>query len=425
MGKRTKKLALVAGGVAVASLFGAVPDARAEGFALYEYGARGLALGGGMMARKPDASAIAYNPSQITRLPGTQIMTGAAVVNPGGKMRTIDSKGNRQNTSLKDSYWLMPHGYISQQINEDWYFGFGMFSRFGLGFEYPQDWPGRYNITSVVLQSASVNPNIAWKATDKLSLAAGVEALWVNLDIRRRVPVSAFGGKYRTDLDSKITDANDIGWGFNVAGHYQFNDEWAFGAQYRSQVRVNAFGTIRMSDKGAGKLPDHHGSAHSSVKLPDSVAFGLAWTPRSDLSFETGAVWTRWSKFNALDISIPGSPYVPGGLAPSRKDWKDVWRFNVSAEYDVCDWMSLRASYIYDQSPMPNSTQDYLIPSDGRNIWGIGAGFRYENWTADLSYSYVDPFSRSYRADPSTGVMNSKTLDGYTHIVGLSLSYRF
>lgn len=59
--------------------------AWAEGYGLYEYSARGLSLGGAMVARKPDVSCLAYNPALLARLPGTHMMLGASSVTPPGQ----------------------------------------------------------------------------------------------------------------------------------------------------------------------------------------------------------------------------------------------------------------------------------------------------------------------------------------------------
>lgn len=136
-----------------------------------------------MVARKPDPSCVAYNPALLTRLPGTHMMLGVTSVTPTGSMHTEILGDNAAETYLKDSTWFLPHVYFTHQINNRLTFGIGEFTRFGLGFEYPQDWPGRYNIYSVSLLSASLNPNLAAKLTDELSVAAGVEAIYVNLDL--------------------------------------------------------------------------------------------------------------------------------------------------------------------------------------------------------------------------------------------------
>ena len=66
--KRIASLLLAACLLAAPQLTG---KAQAEGFALSDFGARGTALAGGMVARADDPSAVAWNPAGITQLPGT------------------------------------------------------------------------------------------------------------------------------------------------------------------------------------------------------------------------------------------------------------------------------------------------------------------------------------------------------------------
>jgi long-chain fatty acid transport protein len=52
------------------------------GFGIYEWSARGNALGGAMVGRADDASALAFNPAGITELDGLQIQLGATFIGP-------------------------------------------------------------------------------------------------------------------------------------------------------------------------------------------------------------------------------------------------------------------------------------------------------------------------------------------------------
>lgn len=79
--KRIASLLLAACLLAAPQLTG---KAQAEGFALSDFGARGTALAGGMVARADDPSAVAWNPAGITQLPGTQIMVGMTAIQPPG-----------------------------------------------------------------------------------------------------------------------------------------------------------------------------------------------------------------------------------------------------------------------------------------------------------------------------------------------------
>lgn len=402
--------------------------ALAEGFALYEWSARGIALGGSTVARKPDASAVAYNPALITKLPGIHIQGGFSAITPDGKMRTTNAAGQSETTTLKPATWAVPHFYYTQQICDRLFFGVGEFSRFGLGFEYPNNWPGRFNIYQVGLTSASVNPNLAFAVTDKLSLAAGVDVTYVSLDLKKRSALPLPG----RELDSDIKDADDFGLGFNLAGHYQFNDQWAAGISYRSQVKIRAWGDLQYTDVNGNIPPPVYnnlakdGSAHAEVVLPDSIAGGISYTPIPELSLEVGATWTRWSSFRSLRIHIPVAlRQTDPGISESKKMWDDSWRLNAGVEWQALDWLALRAGYVWDQSPMTERYEDYLIPTDGRNIYSLGVGFKYQDWTLDLAYAYIDAKGRSYNASSETHVLDSKAKSTRTDIISATLGYEF
>ena len=400
--------------------------ALAEGFSLYEYGARGISLGGAMMARTPDPSAVAYNPALITKLPGKQLMVGVTAIRPVGEMKWEDTDGTRGTTALRSSIWAIPHFYYTCQINDNFTFGIGEFSRFGLGFEYPHNWPGRFSIYEVSLLSGSLNPNIAWKVTNDLSIAAGIELVYVDLDLKKRARVAPLGNQ---EIDISITNATAWGVGGNLALHYDINDQWAVGFQYRSHVRVHAFGDTKFTYLGmshptleAGfKNTFKDGTAHSVVVLPESLAGGISFSPTEDLSFEVGAIWTRWSRFRGLNI------HMPNGLPTSKgpKDWENVWRFNLGVEYKVLEWLTLRAGYVWDESPMTSKFQDYLVPTDDRNIYSLGVGFHGEDWNLDFAYAYIEPGKRKYQQSEITNTLRSQTKSSHTQMLSVSFSYEF
>ena len=407
------------------------PVAHAEGFALYEWSARGIALGGSTMARRPDPSAVAYNPAQITRLPGVQLMAGMSFVTPHGKITSYNT-GKAQTDTVNTRTWYIPHGYYTHQLNDRWTFGMGLFSRYGLGFKYDNDWAGRYNARSVSLETVSISPVMAFKATEDLSLAAGLEVMYVTLDITKNSPVPSFGS---AEVQSQITGADGVAFGGVFSAHYQFNDQWAAGVSYRtpSQIRTRGENTFKIknapSEADAAKIkqkfPDS--GARGTVILPDSIAFGLAWMPTEKFSLEAGATWTQWSNFRTLRIHL-GDPM--NHVAESKKQWKNSWRVNVGAEYDLTDWLALRAGYVYDQSPMTSNWADYLVPTNGRHIYSVGAGVKYDNWTFDAAYGYVDIDGRRYshKNDPENNypvVHNSKTHGGMSHIISCSIGYSF
>lgn len=393
----------------------AVPaELLAEGFALYEWSARGVAMGGATMARKADPSVVASNPAAITQLPGAQVQGGISLIKPYGKMEFDDGTTTR----LKSQIWPVPNLYYTQQVTDRLFLGVGEFSRFGLGFKYPGDWAGRYNIYEASVVTASVNPNVAYKVTDSLSLAAGVEIMYVDITLKKKVNLAG-GSNPAHDVDF---DNNVKNWeyGWNVAMHYQFNEQWAFGAGYRSHLKHKVDGTLKVDRSiPAAGIVDQDFTA--TVYMPESVSFGLAYSPTPRFSIETGAIWTHWSQFSDLDFDFDRI-----GMKENKKHWENTWRLNIGVEYALTDWVDLRAGFVWDECPVPEYREDYLIPTDNRNIWSVGVGFKPESWTIDLAYAFVDPRERHYEAGPGKdGVKNSKARNSGTHIVSMSVGYKF
>lgn len=385
----------------------------AEGFALYEWSARGVALGGAVMARKADPSVISSNPAAITSLPGAQVQGGVSLIMPRGKMTFTSGPDAGRTESVKNDVWAIPNIYYTQQVTDRLFLGVGEFSRFGLGFEYPDNWGGRYNIYEASVQTASLNPNVAYKFTDKLSLAAGVEIMYVDITLKKKA-ASPLGD---IDFDNNVKNW-EFGW--NLAMHYQFNEQWAFGLGYRSKLKHNVDGTLKVDKTLPYPYNVHNQDFTATVYMPESVSLGLAFSPTPKLSIEAGGIWTHWSQFTDLDFDFEDM-----GLKENKKYWKNTWRLNIGIEYALTDWMDIRAGYVWDQCPVPKDREDYLIPTDNRNIWSVGVGFKPRDWTIDLTYAFVDPRERHYRARPQDGVYAGKTHDSYSHIVSMSVGYKF
>lgn len=277
----------------------------AAGFGIYEWSARGNALGGATVGRADDPSALASNPAGITQLDGLQVLAGFTAIHPVLDIRT----GDKWTTSDEDSLWVPPHFYATWKVNDRYSVGLGTFSRFGLGSVFDEDWEGRYNSYEAVIQSVSVNPNVAVKVTDKLSAAFGVDATYLDINLKKKLNFSSLGPLPDGDADLQ---ADGTGYGFNMALHYQPCQYAKLGLSYRSPVTMKVTGDADFSDipsglTGAGFF--HDTSASGTVTLPDSFSFGVAMYPTEKLSVEVGAIYTLWSKYDELKINY-GSPLV-------------------------------------------------------------------------------------------------------------------
>jgi long-chain fatty acid transport protein len=390
------------------------------GFALYEFGARGTSMAGTMIGRADDPSAVAYNPAGITQLEGTQTMVGLSVVTPGVKVETPG-----ETTESETNYFTPPHAYVTHQLTDKAWLGLGLYTRFGLGTEFPDGWPGEYNNLFTRVQSLSFNPNLAYKVTDTLSLAVGAEVMWFDFYQKKMV------GRQLGGIEAKL-DGDSYGFGGNVALHYKPNDAWALGLTYKSRVKHSIKGDADFKRTPVATALGYFNntSAEGDITLPDSFGLGVMFKPHEKFSIEANAIYTLWSTYDKLEITYgraltPGAPTGDAKVSTTEKKWKDVWRFQVGGEYSLNDLVSLRLGYVYDQIPDRDEYADYSTPTNDRNIITTGIGFTGEKFGLDISYSYLWFADRTIDARPADGVLKSTFKDGYTHLAGISLSYRF
>ena len=419
-GGRMKALRVV--GLWVALVLGMASSAMAEGFALTEWSARGLGLASGMVGRADDVSAIAYNAAGITQLPGVQVMGGMGLIAPMGTL-SLDTTHGKQETTTKPAVWAAPHAYASWQLNDSLWLGLGVFSRFGLGNSYDQNWTGKYNLYSVNLQTISAVPTLAWKINDILSVSAGLEIMNINLTTEQKT------GHFMLPSMDHDVEVQGSGWG--LGGHFglhaRLNDEWSIGLAYKTQVTANVYGDAKYEGKlkDMGMLNDCN--AHGTVQLPDSLALGVAYKPLDNLSFEVGAVWTRWSTYNSLNIYMDD-----GNQSISHKDWQDGWNFNASVEYKPLDWWSLRAGFWYETPVVNEDHADFMVPTNGRTALTLGTGVEWNDFTVDFAYCHMWINPTSYDdtdgkgiLDGTSGITGGTSKDTVANIYMLSFGYKF
>ncbi len=402
--------------------------ARAEGFGITEWSARGMALAGGMVARADDASAVAYNPAGITQLPGTTLMFGSALSLPSGSIETRMG-GRTSNTDAKKDYWILPHFYVTHQMTDSLWLGAGVFPRFGLGNSFPGNWPGSAGMTDVVVHTITVNPNIAWKINDHIAFAAGVEFSGGDMTLKQHYQLGAFGNR------SKLKGQGGA-LGANLALHVRFNDQWAAGLTYRSRMALNIHGKARWDRQIGAAVPPSNplrfmqdSDLHGAMSLPDTLALGVAWKASPNLSFEADVVCNTWSNYRHLDIYLEDAADT---VLVQPKHWRDTWAFSGSVEYKPLRWLALRAGYTYETSPMNHANADYLVPSNGRQYFTLGAGFFWERWALDVGYTFIKVRDLNY--DQAAAAQNHSVIhtvlpgrshNVHAHNVGVSLGYNF
>lgn len=407
MGRKGRRSILVA---ALGWLLLAARPVYGSGFALYEAGARSSALAGAVVARANDLSAIFYNPAGLVQLPGLQMMAGFTAFIPRVEVATYQGAAATPNL-MQSSVSFAPHFFTSYQVGERVWLGLGLNSPFGLGIQYNHHWPGNVNITEATIQTLNLNPTVAVKITDYLSLGGGLDIMYFYLKMKRILPLPLLGPQA---LELK---GDSWGVGFNLGLLLKPTDYLSLGVSYRSQVRQQVNGSAHFSPYNA-----FNGDASGSIIMPDMIFTGIMVKPWETLSVEGGVIWTHWELFNRLDVKFSN---VLGTLS-ELKEWHNTWRGQLGVEYQALAWLDLRAGYAFENEPMPDRYADYLVPStDRRHNFSVGTGFRWHAMTLDLSYAMVLMMDRTVSNSRATGVLPSDYQGRLSHVVGMSLTYKF
>ena len=166
-----KQMKLLVGTLGVAAVL-AAQTVLGAGFGIYEGSARGNAMGTEVTADPASPSVLYNNAAGMTELEGTQVEAGVTLIRPSQTVVTTTPAGENNNYA-KSKWWAPPNAYVTHQVNEKVWAGMGVFSRYGLGIDYEDNWAGRYDVQEATIQSLDLNPSIAVKVMENLSLAAG------------------------------------------------------------------------------------------------------------------------------------------------------------------------------------------------------------------------------------------------------------
>ena len=409
-----KQMKLLAGALCVAASLAAQTSFGA-GFGIYEGSARGNAMGTEVTADPAAPSVLYNNAAAMTGLEGSQVEVGATFIRPSQTVETTTAAGTHNNYA-KSKWWVPPSAYATYQINDKVWAGFGAFSRFGLGIDYEDNWVGRYNIQEATIKSLEANPSIAVKVLDNLSLAVGVRAQWFEFEMYKAIPT----GSPFVDPDLQLHLKGDSwGVGYNLGAFFKATDWLSLGLAFDSEIDQELEGDYDVNHPLLSG-----GDGGGDITTPAILRFGASAKATEKLTVNAGIVYTMWSSYDQLQINF--DPALLGRVPSSttQKDWDDVFRYQIGAEYALNETWALRAGYIYDETPDPDAHADYIVPANDRHLVSAGVGYKAGSFSCDLGYTYLMIVDRDIAARPADGVMPSEFKDGDAHMIGVSVGYK-
>ncbi len=399
----TFKIAAVA--MMVAGAF--ATQTYAAGFQLSEQSAiqMGRAMAGAGVVGD-DLSAVHYNPAGMTLLSGTRMQaTGTWVA------VNLDYKGDSgqsENGRLKGQ--TIPAGFITHQINDSLWAGLGLTVPYGMGTEYGEGWEGKSRGTESMILTFDINPNLAWKVNDMLSVGGGISLQYAKAEL----------GMGMGPMQANVK-GDSWAWGWNVGLMFQPVETVRLGLAYRSHIAHNAEGHTDV--KGLQNLTS---DMKVRIKTPDTVTLSATWEATDALRLSGTARWSKWSNFRSLNVQNLDLAGTKLGTTVVENNWDDTWFFSVGADYKLNGQWTVRGGVAYDQGPVENQYRMAVIPDTDRVWFSGGASYKYtDNLTFDFGATYIKGVGDTDLYDKVGGekIGEFKSLDSY--IFSAQMQYLF
>lgn len=349
---------------------------QGAGFQLYSEGsAESLGMGGAMSARRDMLSNVWFNPASVSDFKESQLMLGGGIVKLSAD---FSSESASDTESLEDAVHFIPHFYWLRPVSEKLTAAVSFTVPYGLGTDWDEDWTGLLDIDKVLLRTHYLTPTLTYKVSDKLSLAAGVSAVYSDLIYRANLRLTGLG------VANHEADAFGSGW--LLAANYKPTDDWSFGVKYQSRVKLTMKGEVHYSSGMATPTSDVDGV----IVLPPSLTLGVANTSIDKWTFGFDVVWTGWNEYDHLGINYDIHPSGgPNFSTISQKRWDNVLSYRLGAEYQLNEKWRLRSGFIYDESPINDRYRGAELPGNTRHIFSLGCSYDEATWGVDAAAGYM------------------------------------
>lgn len=365
--------------------------ASAAAFQLLEQNASGLGTAyAGSAAVADNASTIYFNPAGMTQLGGYQLSAGLTGVRPSYEYR--DQAGVKSGGDA-GSWGAVPNAYLSGQLTKDLFVGVGVSAPFGLATEYDSAWAGRLIAIKSKITTVNLNPSIAYRVNDKVSLGFGLNYQKIDAELTR------------TGVDLK---GDDTSWGWNAGALFTLSPAMRVGVSYRSPIKYTLEGTLN------GSLP-----IRADVKLPDTFILSVwqqvsdRWEAMGDLSY------TRWGSLDSLTV-VSRNSGAPIG-APEVFNYENSWRFAWGAAYKASQSAKVKFGIAFDRTPVRDQYRSPRVPDNNRLWLSLGGQWNTGSYgKVDVGYSYL------YVLDPvisQPGLLGK--YDASAHVLGAQYSVGF
>lgn len=375
-----------------------------------------------------DASTIYGNPAGLTKLKRMEVSGGFAVIDAStdisgtGGNRSMGGLAPASGTNKGDMvpFTAVPFGYFAMPLDERWSIGLGIYVPFGVHSDYEKNFQGAAHGLDSKVSVITIQPTIAYKFNDEWSLGFGPTINRIDGRLTSD-PLHnlGMGAQERVKIEG-----DDTALGYNIGLLWSPTERTNVGLTYHSKVEYKLKGHTKVSGVPPVGLPISNGKYKASldITMPDSVDFSITHQLNARWTAHVGAVWTRWSRLESLDVENKGMANVGEEL-----HWEDTWSYAAGVSYQLNKQWVLRTGLAVDPSPTSNEHRNVRIPVGNRKIFTLGAGWSpNDDITVDMAYAYLwESEAGIHQYDSATHSNYDAKFENKAHGFTAQMTYRF
>lgn len=353
----------------------------------------GNAFAGGAAAAD-DASVVWFNPAAMTALPSGIHVTGAFhVVKPSFKFNNTGSTGALANPALGNGgdggdWAYIPNGFFAMSINPSLSVGVAFNAPFGLTTNYDTGWRGQLTALKSSIKTVNVNPSVAYKVNDVLSVGAGLSMQVIKAELTSAANLAG------TNV-FKLT-ADDVGFGYNLGVTAQPSAATRLGLHYRSEIKYKLDG-----DASFSLAPALNGPVNADLKTPSSASLSVFHQATPSIELMGDVTWTKWS--NLQRLTVVRSTGVQ--LTNLEFQWDDTWRFGLGANYRLNPQTKLRFGVALDKTPTNDTHRSARLPDQDRTWVAFGVQWKPSK-QGTMEFGYAHEFVKNATVNNATPAGN-------------------
>ncbi len=319
---------------------------QAGGLYLYEDTTTNVALASaGSAARADDASVLSANPAGLAHVSG-QSFSGSLVGLYGDA--TLDTATGDAGNVL--GFTPMGSMYYSQQLNDQWTWGLGLYGTYGNGVGF-DDLPVvgySINVPNALTQAMTFQPSVAYRVNEQLSLGLGLGIQY---------------GMFAVEADNSVIeksvdiDDQDVAINAHIGLLYEFSPQTRLGVAYSSEAEL-----------------EFENDVIGSV-MPQQLTVSAYHELNQQWAVMGNVNWNDWSSYNSL----------------AGVDLQDTYQLAVGAQYQVNEKMTWNMGVAFDTSMYESQSQgDFTVPTGDSYRFGTGLDYQLDaSQTVSVAFEAV------------------------------------